>query len=175
MKSTLASAPNASAKITSRSISEVADAPYEIGFLNKTDKSKGYHFLTKDVEDVLPPPDDETLVIEDGNAAFYYLKDLPPNFRDISAKLFAMVVRKSDIIFSNGYYVLAQQLKGEINIIRAPNTTKKFNELLFVFFIGKEGLPVWLLFRIFTSNNQFFTATSGQTVCYGSQKVGYYL
>jgi hypothetical protein len=48
----------------------------------------------------------------------------------------------------NGYYVLAQQLRGEI--IRAPNTTKKFNELLFVFFIGKEGLPVWWLFRIFT-------------------------
>jgi hypothetical protein len=40
----------------------------------------------------------------------------------------------------NGYYVLAQQLSGEI--IRAPNTTKKINELLFVFFIGKEGLPV---------------------------------
>jgi hypothetical protein len=36
----------------------------------------------------------------------------------------------------NGYYVLAQQLSGEI--IRAPNTTKKFNELLFVFFIGKR-------------------------------------
>jgi hypothetical protein len=40
------------------------------------------------------------LVIEDGNAAFYYLKDLPPNFRDICVRLFDMVVRKSDIIFS---------------------------------------------------------------------------
>jgi hypothetical protein len=46
----------------------------------------------------------------------------------------------------NGYYVLAQQLSGEI--IRAPNTTKKFNELIFVFFIDKEGLPVWWLFRM---------------------------
>jgi hypothetical protein len=33
----------------------------------------------------------------------------------------------------NGHYVLAQQLRGEI--MRAPNTTKKFNELLFAFFI----------------------------------------
>ena len=49
------------------------------------------------------------------------------------------------------------------NIIRAPNTTKKFNELLFVFFIGKEGLPVWWLFRIFTSSNPFFTATSARS------------
>jgi hypothetical protein len=38
----------------------------------------------------------------------------------------------------NGYYILAQQLRGEI--IRAPNTTKKFNELLFVFFIGKSDI-----------------------------------
>jgi hypothetical protein len=43
----------------------------------------------------------------------------------------------------NCYYVLAQQLRGEI--IRAPNTTKKFNELPFVFFIDKKGLPVWCL------------------------------
>jgi hypothetical protein len=41
--------------------------------------------------------------------------------------------------------ILEFELRGEI--IRAPNTTKKFNELLFVFFIGKEGLPVWWLFR----------------------------
>jgi hypothetical protein len=64
--------------------------------------------------------------MEDGNAAFYYLKDLPPNFRDIciTCNMKGMPIR-------NGYYVLAQQLRGEI--IRAPNTTKKFNELLFVF------------------------------------------
>jgi hypothetical protein len=61
--------------------------------------------LTKDVEDVSPPPDDKTLVIEDGNVAFYYLKDLPPNFRDICARLFDMVVRKSDIIFSTYMYL----------------------------------------------------------------------
>jgi hypothetical protein len=44
-------------------------------------------------------------VIEDGNAAFYYLKDLPPNIRDICARLFDMVVRKSDIIFSTNMYL----------------------------------------------------------------------
>jgi hypothetical protein len=50
----------------------------------------------------------------------------------------------------NGYYILAQQLRGEI--IRAPNTTKKFNELLFVFFIGKVGLTfllkMWRMFHL---------------------------
>jgi hypothetical protein len=57
------------------------------------------------VEDVPPPPDNKTLVIEDGNAAFYYQRDLPPNFRDICARLFDMVVRKSDIIFSTDMYL----------------------------------------------------------------------
>jgi hypothetical protein len=65
--------------------------PYSIAiaddFLNKADKSKGYHFLTKYVEDAPPPSDDKTLVIEDGNAAFHYLKDFPPNFRDICARM----------------------------------------------------------------------------------------
>jgi hypothetical protein len=55
--------------------------------------------------DVPPPPDDKTLVIEDDNADFYYLKDLPPNFRDICARLFDMVVSKSNIIFSTYMYL----------------------------------------------------------------------
>ena len=87
----------------------LTQVPYSIatpgGFLNKADKSKGYHCLTKDVEDVPPPLDDKTLVIEDDNAAFYYLKDLPPSFRDISDRLFDMVARKSDIIFSTDMYL----------------------------------------------------------------------
>ena len=57
------------------------------------------------MEDVPPPPDNKTLVIEDGNAAFYYPRDLPPNFRDICARLFDMVVRKLDIIFSTDMHL----------------------------------------------------------------------
>jgi hypothetical protein len=40
--------------------------------LNATLYLQKHSVLTKDVEDVPPPPDDKTLVIEDGNAAFYY-------------------------------------------------------------------------------------------------------
>jgi hypothetical protein len=103
--------------------------PYSIatpdGFLNKTDKSKGYHLLTKDVEDVPPPPDDKALVIEDGNAAFYYLKDLPPNFKDICARLFDMVVRKSDIIFRTDMYLENSIKSMERKLIVTSENTKK--------------------------------------------------
>jgi hypothetical protein len=61
--------------------------------------------------------------------AFYYLKDLCQTGHVHQKRL----LRSCPTAY------------GEINIIRAPNTTKKFNELLVVFFIGKEGLPVWLL------------------------------
>ena len=44
------------------------------GFLAKTDKSNGFHFLTTDVADALEPPNNDTLLVEDGNACFYYLK-----------------------------------------------------------------------------------------------------
>ena len=58
--------------------------PYCIGtsddFLAKTDKSKGFHFLTTDVADALEPPNNDTLLVEDGNACFYYLKELPEKF-----------------------------------------------------------------------------------------------
>ena len=42
------------------------------GFLAQTDKSKGFHFLTTDVADALEPPNNDTLLVEDGNACFYY-------------------------------------------------------------------------------------------------------
>jgi len=36
--------------------------------------------LTKDVEDQPLPPANDMLAIEDGNALFYYLKELPDTF-----------------------------------------------------------------------------------------------
>jgi hypothetical protein len=45
----------------------------------------------------------------------------------------------------NGYYVLAQQFSGEI--IRVPNTTKKFNELLFVFLSGGNTRSISIFFE----------------------------
>ena len=66
--------------------------PYSLGtsdgFFAKTDKSKGIHYLLKDIENSEPPPNVKTLEIKDGNAAFYCLKQIPSNFKEIGILLF---------------------------------------------------------------------------------------
>ena len=60
--------------------------PYSIGlsdnFLAKTDKSKGLHYIVKNfTAGIIPKHPEECLVIEDGNAIFHYLKEIPDNSR----------------------------------------------------------------------------------------------
>ena len=55
------------------------------GMLLKTEKSKGLHFLTKDIEQESRTPDTSTLIVNDGNVAFYCLKDIPTSFKQISS------------------------------------------------------------------------------------------
>ena len=51
-------------------------------FLAKTDKSKGFHYLTKDLDDADIPPHEETLTVIDGNAECHKLQ-VPANVREI--------------------------------------------------------------------------------------------
>ena len=51
--------------------------------------------IAKDVDDEPFPPDNETLVIEDGNAIFYYLSQVPGNFRGIAEKIFNLMAKKN--------------------------------------------------------------------------------
>ena len=51
------------------------------------------------------PDENFTLVIEDGNALFYTLKDMPRNFNEICLKLSGVVSSKTcDMIFSTDMY-----------------------------------------------------------------------
>ena len=81
--------------------------PYSIstadGFLVKTDKSKSFHHITKDVDDAIASPPNETLVIHDGNASFYDMKEIPGNFRHICRKIFDMM-SKGNVVFSTDSY-----------------------------------------------------------------------
>ena len=75
------------------------------GFLLKTNKAKGFEFLTKGIDDADIPPDGDTLNIEDGNAAFYSMKEVPATLRQISEKIFDVsTARKSSVLFSMDMY-----------------------------------------------------------------------
>jgi hypothetical protein len=83
--------------------------PYSIGtadgYLAKTDKAKAFHYLTKECENALIPPEKDTLTVHDGNACFYYLKDLPGSFSEICTKVFDIMSKTADIIFSTDRYL----------------------------------------------------------------------
>ena len=65
------------------------------GMLLKTDKAKGMCYLPKNQLSPEKPDENFTLVIEDGNALFYALKDIPRNFKEICLKLFGIVSSKA--------------------------------------------------------------------------------
>lgn len=111
------------------------------GFLLKTNKAKGFDFLTKGIEDADIPPDVNTLNIEDGNATFYSMKEVPATFRQISEKLFDVsTARKSSVLFSTDMYQensiksleRSSRGSGEERIIKGESTKRpeKWKEFL---------------------------------------------
>ena len=110
--------------------------PYSIGtadgFLDKTDKSKGIQRLIKDQEDSPLPNHDERLVIQDGNAVFHCMKDIPSNFNKICAKVFDIMPHAGDVVFSTDSYnpnsiKSMERLRrgcGERLIIKGENTKR---------------------------------------------------
>ena len=76
------------------------------GFLAKTNKSKGFQWLINNVDSAsLPIDDGSTLVVEDGNAIFHYLTDVPETFGQIAEKLFYMMSRYQSVVFSTDMYM----------------------------------------------------------------------
>lgn len=71
-------------------------------------------------------------MIEDGNAIFYYLKERPATFNDISSKVFDPAVKRSDTIFRTDMYTEnsvkgMERNEGEKLILRGENTKKSFD------------------------------------------------
>ena len=77
------------------------------GYMAKTNKAAAVHFLTRDVNDATQPDREskEVLFIEDGNAHFHTLKDVPSTFKQISLKLLEQIGQKQNVIFSTDMYV----------------------------------------------------------------------
>ena len=74
------------------------------GFLAKTNKAKCFQWLTNKVGSSKSPNNDDTLVIEDGNAYFHCLSDIPDNFGMIAEKIFHMISSYNSVVFSTDMY-----------------------------------------------------------------------
>ena len=108
------------------------------GMLFQRDKAKVMRYLLKNHLSPEMLDKNFTLVIEDGNALFYALKDISCNFKEICLKLFGMVSSKTwDIIFSTDMYhhdsvksiEQRRRASGDKLIITGPSTKKpKFSE-----------------------------------------------
>ena len=46
------------------------------------------------------PSSETSLIIEDGNAVFHYLKEVPGNFKQICHKILDMLPKSTDVVFS---------------------------------------------------------------------------
>ena len=67
------------------------------GYLTLTNNAVGFFsFLTKGVMDE-QIPNAGVLTIEDGNALFYYLKEIPDTFKQICAKLYNQTKKYDDV------------------------------------------------------------------------------
>ncbi|EDO34946.1 predicted protein [Nematostella vectensis] len=74
------------------------------GFLNKTNKATILHFLTDDYDGDTLYPSGRCLYIQDGNALFHSLTQLPPTFGEICLQMLDQMVAKKDFIFSTDSY-----------------------------------------------------------------------
>lgn len=73
------------------------------GFFNKTNKAAMLHYLMEDApEEVIYPA--ESLYIQDGNALFHALKNLPPTFGEICLQVLDQMVAKKNFVFSTDSY-----------------------------------------------------------------------
>jgi len=156
--------------------------PYGIGtadgFLAKTDKSKALHHLTKDREDAAAPPSSETLVIHDGNACFYFLKDIPRNFSQICDKVFDIMPKTGDVVFSTDTYIptsvkAMERLRrgsGEKLIIKGENTRKPAEWKTFLANDVNKQQFIALLTRLWSSDSYANKLQGRQVivVCEGS-------
>ncbi len=138
--------------------------PYSLGtadgYLAITPKAKGFHYLTKEVNDATIPPPDVTVLIVDGNALFYCMRELPNNFKEICYKVFDTLPKSSDIIFSTDMYnensikALERQRRGCSNklIIRGELTKKPVDWKVFLTNDENKKQFVQVILKVWSTN-----------------------
>lgn len=132
------------------------------GYLLKTDKSKGFHHLTRGTKDAPPQPEHLTLNIEDGNATFYCMKEVPRTFNQIGLKLLDMTTTgHTNVIFSTDMYkedsVKSMERSrrgcGEKRIVQGENTRRPDNWKDFLTNDENKQQLVRLLLKVWSSQD----------------------
>ena len=73
------------------------------GYFTKTNKAALLHFVLDDLTEQVTYPLD-AFYIQDGNALFHELKDIPPSFGDICLKGLDQMVCQANFLFSTDRY-----------------------------------------------------------------------
>ena len=72
--------------------------------MTRTEKAKGMNHLLKSINDAPVPSDAKTLLIQDGNATFHVMTDIPSNFLLISYQIFDNMPKHVNFLFSTDRY-----------------------------------------------------------------------
>ena len=96
--------------------------PIPDGYLLKTDKSKGFTYLTRELDHFTMLPDAKTLNVKDRNAIFYCMKEVPATFKKICQKIYDVSIRgKTDLLFSTDMLttkiILSRAWKGQATVV----------------------------------------------------------
>ena len=90
-----------SEKIDMRELMKYPLTPMPDGYLLKTDKSKGFTYLTKELDDFTMLSNAKTLNVKNSNVIFYCMKEVPATFKQICQKVYDVsIMGKSDLLFS---------------------------------------------------------------------------
>lgn len=108
-------------------------------FFAKTNKATMMHYVLEERTDEVPYPMD-SFFIQDGNALFYALINMPPTFGDICLQILDQMVAKKNFIFSTDSYhmdsIKAQERPrrgfGEKFLVEGPATQKPKDFKLFL-------------------------------------------
>ena len=111
-----------SEKIEMRELMKYPLMPMPDGYLLKTDKRKGFTYLTKELDEFTMLPNAQTLNVKDRNAIFYCMKEVPATFKQICQKIYDISIKgKSDLLFSTDMLatrkILSRASKGQAAVV----------------------------------------------------------
>ena len=111
-----------SEKIDMRELIKYPLMPMSVGYLLKTDESKGFTYLTKELDDFTMLSNAKPLNVKDRNAICYCMKEVPATYKQICQKIYDVsIMGKSDLLFSTDMLatrkILSRAWKGQVTVV----------------------------------------------------------